>query len=86
MGFFIYNATKQIRRVNKRRKSGDYYASEDELKEILVDAFDTAIKKASLEAFEGKYSEEELATKIDSEAVVATALDYIKAEQNKTNS
>lgn len=62
--FSIYNATKQTRRVNKRRESGGYYASEDELKEILVDAFDTAIKKASLETFEGKCSEEELAKKL----------------------
>jgi len=80
--FSIYNATKEIRRVNKRRKAGGYYATEAELKEILADAFDTAIKKAALEAFEGQYTETELAEKIDSQSILATALDYIKAEQN----
>ena len=80
--FSIYNATKQIRRVNKRRKAGGYYASESELKEVLADAFDTAIKKAALEAFEGQYTEAEIAEKIDSQSILATALDYIKAEQN----
>jgi hypothetical protein len=80
--FSIYNATKEIRRVNKRRKAGGYYATEAELQEILADAFDTAIKKAALEAFEGQYSEAEIAARIDPETVLATALDYIQAEQN----
>ncbi|PSO49964.1 MAG: hypothetical protein BRC33_04805 [Cyanobacteria bacterium SW_9_44_58] len=79
--FSIYNATKEIRRVNKRRKSGGYYASEAELKEILADAFDTAIKKAALEAFEGQYTETEIAEKINTNAILAKALDYIQAEQ-----
>lgn len=80
--FSIYNATKEIRRVNKRRKAGGYYATEAELKEILADAFDTAIKKAALEAFEGQYTETKIIAKIDPNAVLATALDHIKAEQN----
>ena len=79
--FSIYNATKEIRRVNKRRKAGGYYANEAEIQEILVDAFDTAIKKAALEVFEGQYTETELAEKIDSQSILATALDSIKAEK-----
>ena len=80
--FSIYNASKEIRRVNKRRKSGGYYANDTELKETLDDAFDTAIKKAALEAFEGQCTEAEIADKIDSQKVLATALEYIKTEQN----
>lgn len=80
--FSIYNASKEIRRVNKRRKSGGYYANDTELKETLADAFDTAIKKAALEAFEGQCTEAEIADKIDSQKVLATALEYIKTEQN----
>ncbi|NBD33336.1 MAG: DUF29 family protein [Cyanobacteria bacterium] len=80
--FSIYNATKEIRRVNKRRKSGGYYASDAELTETLADAFDTAIKKAALEVFEGQYTEAEIAEKIDRNTILATALNYIKAEQN----
>jgi hypothetical protein len=76
--FSIYNATKEIRRVNKRRKSGGYYANEEELKEILADAFDTAIKKAALEAFEGQYREDELILKINSDEIKKKALKMIQ--------
>ncbi len=75
--FSIYNATKEIKRTNKRRKSGGYYANEDELKEILNDAFDTAIKKAALEAFEGQYREDELILKIKPEEIKLQALSLI---------
>ena len=77
--FSIYNSTKEIKRTNKRRKSGGYYANEDELKEILNDAFDTAIKKAALEAFEGEYKEDELILKIKPEEIKAQALSLINS-------
>ena len=77
--FSIYNALKEIKRVNKRRKSGGYYASEEELQEILADAFDTAIKRAALEAFEGQYSEVELAARIDSDQIQQKAMTLIQA-------
>ncbi|NJK55584.1 MAG: DUF29 domain-containing protein [Pleurocapsa sp. SU_5_0] len=72
--FSIYNSTKEIKRTNKRRKSGGYYANEDELQEILNDAFDTAIKKAAIEAFEGQYTEKELLLKIKPEEIKEQAL------------
>lgn len=72
--FSIYNSTKEIKRTNKRRKSGGYYASEDELQEILNDAFDTAIKKAAIEAFEGQYTEKELLLRIKPEEIKDQAL------------
>ncbi|MBD2395351.1 DUF29 family protein [Cyanobacterium aponinum FACHB-4101] len=75
--FSIYNSIKEIKRINKRRKSGGYYATEEELKEILADAFDTAIRKASLEAFEGKYNPEELMLKIDYDSIQSSALKSI---------
>ena len=56
---------KEIKRINKRRKTGGHYVTEEELKEIIEDAFETALKKAALEAVEGQYSEQELVTKID---------------------
>ena len=77
--FSIYNSTKEIKRTNKRRKSGGYYANEDELKEILNDAFDTAIKKAALEAFEGQYKEDELILKIKPEEIKVQALSLINS-------
>jgi hypothetical protein len=78
--FSIYNATKEIRRVNKRRKSGGYYVNEEELREILADAFDTAIKRAALEAFEGQYTEDELGLKIEPDRIKKKALELIKEE------
>ncbi|AFZ48657.1 protein of unknown function DUF29 [Cyanobacterium stanieri PCC 7202] len=78
--FSIYNFTKEIKRINKRRKSGGFYANQEELIEILMDAFDTAIRKASLEAFEGKYSPEELLAKIDSDEIQYQALKLIEDE------
>jgi len=77
--FSIFNSTKEIKRVNKRRKSGGYYASEEELQEILTDAFDTAIKRAALEAFEGQYSEVEIAARVDSEQIQNNAMTLIQS-------
>jgi hypothetical protein len=77
--FSIYNAIKEIRRVNKRRKSGGHYASEDELSEMIEDAFDTAVKRAALEAFDGRCTEEELMNRIDPEAIKSMALQRILA-------
>jgi hypothetical protein len=78
--FSIYNAIKSIKRVNKRPKSGGYYATESELREILLDAFDTAIKRAALEAFEGQYSELELMAKIDADQIREQAMLLIQAD------
>ncbi|MFN9176451.1 MAG: DUF29 family protein [Synechocystis sp.] len=75
--FSIYNATKEIKRINKRRKTGGYYASPEELQEIIEDAFDTALKQAALEAFEGQYTEQELAQKITENEVKSQALQAI---------
>lgn len=78
--FSIYNATKEIKRVNKRRKAGGYYADEEELKEILNDAFETAIRKAALEAFEGQYTDQQLRRKIDPDLIKTEALNLINSE------
>ena len=75
--FSIYNATKEIKRINKRRKASGYYATPEELQEIIEDAFETAIKKAALEAFEGQYSEQELSQKIKVNEVKIQALQAI---------
>jgi hypothetical protein len=75
--FLIYNAAKAIQRTNKRRKAGGVYANRAELEEILEDAFDTAIRKAALEAFEGKYSAIELEAQLNKNEILAAALDQL---------
>ncbi|ANV86376.1 DUF29 family protein [Picosynechococcus sp. PCC 7117] len=75
--FSIYNAAKAMQRTNKRRKAGGVYANREELTEILEDAFDTAIRKAALEAFEGKYSAIELEAQVNKNEILAAALDQV---------
>ena len=61
----IQNAIDGVKRVNKRRKAGGYYLSPDDLKDSIEEIFPTALRQASLEAFEGRYDDAELATKFD---------------------
>ena len=75
--FSIYNAAKAIKRTNKRHKAGRVYADQEELQEIFGDAFETAIRKAALEAFEGQYSAMELESRINRQSILHQALDQI---------
>ena len=61
----ILNSVEQINRVNKRRKSGGYYARIETLQEIVDEAFPRALRDAALEAFGGAYEEEEILNMID---------------------
>lgn len=56
----INNSIKQINRINKRRKSGGYYANKADLSEIIDDAFELALEGAAIEAFGGAYDEQGL--------------------------
>ncbi|MFM6310299.1 MAG: DUF29 family protein, partial [Dolichospermum sp.] len=58
----IENAVREINKINKRRKSGGVYLNQTELMEILQQGYQVALKRAVLEAFEGRYETEELAT------------------------
>ncbi|WP_019505791.1 DUF29 family protein [Pleurocapsa sp. PCC 7319] len=76
-GVSINNSVREIKRTNKRRKSGGYYANEDELIETINEAFEAAIERAALEAFEGIYDGNELRQMIDVEQVKKSALTLI---------
>ena len=65
----VRNAVRAIKRVNKRRKSGGYYASEAELNEIVEEAFEEALDNACVEIFEGKYDRNHLMNSIDVEKI-----------------
>jgi len=73
----IRNAVRQINRTNKRRKANGYYLERLELKETLAEAYYSALDGASLEAFEGCYSSEELATMINYDRLITEALTLI---------
>ncbi len=70
----IANSVKQINRTNKRRKAGGYYAQQQDLEEIINDAFDIALKGAAIEAFDGDYSQEEILKLIDPKEIKSQAL------------
>jgi len=73
----IDNSVREIKRTNKRRKSGGYYASQGELIETINEAFEAAILRAALEAFEGKHDRDELQQMIDVSEIKQAALDLI---------
>ncbi len=77
--FSIRNAVREIKYVNKRRKSGGHYASAEELRELVEEAYPAAIDKASLEALEGVYSEQEIEARIDVTEVKQRALALVLA-------
>jgi len=79
--YSIWNASYQIRRVNKRRKSGGFYLSDEEMREVMAEAYPDALKRAALEAFEGQYTEAQLETMIDREQLQQEALGMILSEQ-----
>jgi hypothetical protein len=76
----IRNSVRAIQRTNKRRKAGGYYLKEHELIEAMDEVYPSALDRASLEAFEGKYNEIELAQKIDPRAIMNRAMELIKKE------
>ena len=78
----IRNAVRQINRTNKRRKANGYYLTSSELKNTLLEAYDSALDGASLEAFEGRYSSAKLAKMIDYDQLIADALDLITQDLN----
>lgn len=52
--YAIWNASRQIRRVKKRRTSGGFSLSAQEMCEVLAEAYPDAVKRAALEAFDGQ--------------------------------
>jgi hypothetical protein len=57
---------------------GQFHLNDDELAEVLAEAWLPALKLASFEAFEGKYNERELAAKVDRAAIEQQALAMIR--------
>jgi hypothetical protein len=73
----INNSAREIKRTNKRRQSGGCYASKEELIETIDEAFEAAIERTALEAFEGRYDSDELKQMIDVVKVKETAITLI---------
>ncbi|WP_071188536.1 DUF29 family protein [Trichormus sp. NMC-1] len=78
----IFNSVKQIQRTNQRPKGKGYYLTEDELLETLQDAYESALRKAALEAFEGRYAADELGNLVNQDEVIREAMNMILGGEN----
>ncbi len=74
----IRNSVYKINYINKRRSAGGYYLNDEELARAVHDAWEPALLRASLEAFEGRFDDAELAQKIDRNAVESEAMELIR--------
>ncbi len=75
----IYASLFEIKKTNKRKKAGGFYAGETEFAEMLEEAYPLALRKASTEAFEGSFDEKELERLIDVDALMNDALNRLLA-------
>ncbi len=73
----IHNALRQIKKTNKRRKSGGWYLEEDGLKASVEESCQASLKYASVEAFGGAFDEIELARKVNEAQIKKEALELI---------
>ncbi|MDH6099750.1 DUF29 domain-containing protein [Anabaenopsis sp. FSS-46] len=71
------NAVREIKKINQRRKSGGNYLNYAQMRDILQQGYEIALKKASVEAFEGRYEAEELATMVEESEILTQALQLI---------
>ena len=75
----IRNSIRQIQRKNKRRKSGGVYLDQEDLLDILHEAYNDAIDGASLEIFEGRYEPQELDTMVNRKDLFNQAINLIES-------
>ena len=73
----IQNAADMIHRTNKRRKAGGYYLSREDLQNAIAESWRTALRRAALEAFEGRHDAAELEAMIDRQTIEVEALEIV---------
>jgi hypothetical protein len=80
---FAQNAADHIANTNYRREVGEFYLERNELAEAVDEAYNCALRRASLEAFEGIFLPHELQQKFDKQTVLDKAMAMIVTEQAK---
>ena len=78
----IRNSLVEIAYINKRPDSGGFYADATTLMMLLNRALESALNKAALEIYGGKYSSEEIETMLDVDVLLQRALAMITEKQN----
>ncbi|MEM8831904.1 MAG: DUF29 family protein [Cyanobacteria bacterium P01_G01_bin.19] len=76
----IRNSVREINCVNKLRKSGEHYATDTELKEIIAEALPAAIARASLEVKEGLYEAKDLMALFDNSKLIDHGFELIEKQ------
>ena len=74
----IRNALRQIMKLNKRRKAGGWYLTEEELYIASEEAYASALDSAALEALGGQYTTEEISAMIDRPEMIRWALQQMQ--------
>ncbi|MBI4641920.1 MAG: DUF29 family protein [Candidatus Tectomicrobia bacterium] len=74
----IRNSLRQIMKINKRRKTGGWYLTDEELLEALEETYESALDSASLELFEGRHTAEEIGPMIDKSEIIRLAFEKIQ--------
>ena len=73
----IKNSVYRICYTNKRRKSGGHYLNMEDLKEVIQDAWPTALVSTSLETLDGRYDDETLGNIVNEDKIKKNALKLI---------
>ncbi len=73
----LRNAVLQIQKSNRRRKSGGFYLSEEELRVTIEENYPMALNYASLETFGGVYSPKQLTKMVNQQDIAHYALNLI---------
>ena len=77
----VRNAVRQINKINTRRKSGGWYLNDDDLFGALEESYESALDSASLEAFRGQYTTEEVRAMIDRSAILQRGFEHIQQSE-----
>lgn len=75
----IRHALRQIATVNKGRQAGGWYLSDENLVALLAETYESALDWASLDVHEGVHGADELTRLHNRDALLAGALDVIRA-------
>lgn len=78
----VFASLFEIKKTNKRRKSGSFYAESADFVQMVDDGYPLALRKASDEAFEGSFDGDELEKLFDVASLKREALDKLTATKN----
>lgn len=78
----VYGSLFEIKKTNKRRKSGGFYAESTDFVQMVNDGYPLALRKAADEAFDGNFDGDELEKLFDVASLKQEALDKLIATRN----